>query len=126
MNKVGPNALRYSKNISFTFTYTLRGERVNLNRYASYTFIIDVDGSIYQGASANQSSATVVLVGGINKFINSKTISTPSNYYMSEQQKVTLYKAVRAMAEYSDSTVITSENPKLEQAINALYTSYCG
>jgi len=126
MNRVGPSAVSYSKDLDFTFTYTLRGEKISLNEYSSYTFVIDIDGAIYQGAAANESSATVILVGGVNKFINSKTIGTPSNYYISEQQKVTLYKVIRGMAEYSDSANITSENPKLEQALNALYTNYCG
>ena len=53
MNEVSPEAVSYSNNLSFTFSQTLRGENVNLDNYSSYTFIINVDGHVYQGSNSS-------------------------------------------------------------------------
>lgn len=126
MNRVSPSAVSYSKDLSFSFTKTLRGERVDFDKFSSYTYIIDVDGSIFQSAQANENQASVILVGGVNKFVNSKVTNIYSNFYITEQQKVTLYKIIKGLSEVTDDANITSDNDKLEQAINALYTNYCG
>lgn len=126
MKRVSPGAVAYSKDLTFSFTKTLRGEKVDFNKFSSYTYILDVDGSLYQMGDANENSASVVLVGGIDKFINSKTINLYSIFYVTEQQKVTLYKMIQEVAKYSDTANITSDNDKLEQVLTALYTNYCG
>ena len=46
MKNVSPEALSYCSNFYFTFSKTLRNQSVNLNDYASATFIIDVDGRV--------------------------------------------------------------------------------
>ena len=126
MNEVSPEAIAYCKNLTFSFSNTLRDEKVNLQNYSSFTFIIDIDGTVYQGASADEQSATVCLIGGLNKFIHAKSVTAYSNFYVTEQQKVTLYKAIRELARYTDTASITSDNEKLEQSISALYNNYCG
>jgi len=126
MNIVSPEAVSYSKDLYFTFSKTLKDEKVNLNDYASSTFIIDIDGTVYQGAQANHDNASITLIGGINMFINSKAVYSASQYYITEQQKITLYKIMREQARYYDSSTITSDNDKLEQSLNALYLNYCG
>ena len=126
MNKVAPTAISYSKNLNFDFSNTLRGENVNLENYSSYTFILDVDGTVYQGASANENNANICVIGGLNKFINSKKNTVYNNFYISEQQKLTLYKVIKDLSNFTDSAVITSNNDKLEQSLTALYVNYCG
>jgi hypothetical protein len=126
MNIVSPEAISYCKDMYFTFSKTLKDQRINLDDYSSYNFIIDITGVVYQGASVNPNSCTVCLIGGINMFANAKAVYTPSQYYITEQQKVTLYRVMRDLARYSDSSTITSDNDKLEQSLNALYLNYCG
>lgn len=126
MNKVAPSAVSYCTGLDFSFSNTTRGEIINLNDYSSFTFIIDVDGIIYQGASANEKSATVCIIGGLNKFVNSKLNVPHSTYYITEQQKLTLYKIMKDLSKFTDSAKITANHDKLEQSLNALYFNYCG
>jgi hypothetical protein len=86
MNTVGPDAVSYSKNLNFSFSNTLRNEKINLDDYSSATFIIDVNGTIYQGSAANESSASIIIIGGINQFVNEKVSRPVANFYLSEQQ----------------------------------------
>jgi len=115
MQEVSPEAVAYSKNLDFSFSNTLRNENVNLNNYNSYTFIIDVDGTVYQGANASESQASIVIIGGIDKFMHSKSTSLASNFFLTEQQTI-----------YTNTALISSDNDTLEQALNSLYNNYCG
>lgn len=126
MNRVAPTAVSYSTNLYFTFSGTARGEKVDLNNYSSYTFIIDVDGSVYQGAPANEKSAAVCIIGGLNKFVNSRLNTLHSNYYLTEQQKITLYKIMKDLSMFTDNATITADHNKLEHNLNTLYNNYCG
>lgn len=126
MNLVSPQAVAYSKNLNFDFSNTLRDEQVNLNDYSSYTFIIDIDGSVYQSDQANEDNANIVVVGGTDAFINEKANTLNSSFFITDTQKVTLYKIMKELAKYYDNASITSSSDKLEQSLNALYTNYCG
>ena len=126
MNKVSPTALAYSKNLSFDFSNTLRDFEVNLDDYSQYIYIIDIDGEVYQSASADENSATVLIIGGTDKFINEKMNTLNSNFFITETQKTVLYKAMKELAKFYDSAQITSNSDKLEQSLNALYSNYCG
>jgi hypothetical protein len=126
MNRVSPNAIANSKNLSFAFSGDLRDQPVDLTQYNSYTFIIDVDGTVYQGSIANMNQASIVIIGGVDRFFNSRSQELYSNFYITEQQKITLYKVMRELSIYYDNAVITSDNDKLEQALTTLYTNYCG
>ena len=126
MNRVAPTAVSYSTNLNFTFSNTTRGENVNLNDYSNFTFIIDVDGSVYQGSQASENNATVCIIGGLNKFVNSKLNVLHSNYYLTEQQKITLYKIMKDLSMFTDNATITADHNKLEHNLNTLYNNYCG
>lgn len=126
MNRVAPEAIAYSKNLNFDFSNTLRNDNINLDNYSNYTFIIDVDGSVYQSASADENSASIVIIGGVDKFAFEKMERLQSNFFITETQKVTLYKTIKELSKFYDSAVITSNNDKLEQSLNALYSNYCG
>ena len=126
MNKVSPEAVAFSKNLTFNFSGTLRNENVNLNNYSNYTFIIDVDGVVYQGASANEQSANIIIIGGKDSFMFAKSTSFTSDFFLTEQQKVTLYKIIRELSKYTNTADISSNNTTLEQALTSLYNNYCG
>jgi len=126
MNLVSPEAISHSKNLNFDFSNTLRDEQVNFDDYSSYTYIIDVNGLIYQYAQANEDNANIVIIGGTDKFANEKMISLNSSFFVTETQKVTLYKIMKELAKFYDNASITSSSDKLQQSLNALYTNYCG
>ncbi|CAB5221319.1 hypothetical protein UFOVP245_125 [uncultured Caudovirales phage] len=121
MNIVSPLAVSYSKNLSFSFSNTLRNEAVNLNNFASANYIIDVNGTIYQGAQANDDQATIIIIGGDDRFIGEKAERLSSSFFYTEPQKIVLYKILKEAAHYSASASITSDNDKLDIALNALY-----
>jgi len=126
MNQVSSEAVAHSKNLNFEFSNTLRGQKINLNSYSSYTFIIDVDGKVYQCATASEESASIIIIGGIDKFVNEKAKRMAVNYFLTEQQKVTLYKILKEAAIYSEDAVISSSNESLNLSLSALYSNYCG
>lgn len=126
MNLVSPEAVAHSKDLSFEFSKTLRGENVDLNQYSSATYIIDLDGKVYQGASANEQQASIIIIGGIDKFVNEKVNRTSVNFYISEQQKHTIYKIIKELSNYYQDSTISSSNELLEQAVSALYSNYIG
>jgi len=126
MKKISADAVSYSKNLNFSFSNTLRNQQVNFNDYASATFIIDVDGTVYQSASSNESSANIIVIGGINKFINEKANRIAVNNYVTVQQKITLYNIIKGTALILDDAVISSDNTSLELMLNALYSNLCG
>jgi hypothetical protein len=126
MQEVSPLAVSHCKDLTFDFSLTKRNEYVDLNKYSSYSFIIDVNGKVYQSGSCSEQQATVLVVGGLDTFINEKVSRTPS-FYVTEPQKVTIYAIIRDLAHYSnDSKISSSNSDKLEQSINALYQNYIG
>ena len=104
----------------------MRNQSVNLNDYASATFIIDVDGRVYQGAAAQESGASVVIIGGTTEFINEKAPVVHVDYYITQQQKVTLYTAMKSLSTFTNSAEIDSDNDQLRKAVSALYLNFCG
>jgi hypothetical protein len=126
MNTVSPEAVAHSKDLTFEFSETLRGESVNLNDYSGSTYVIDIDGTIYQGESATEDSAKIVIIGGIDKFINEKIERQAVNFYLSEQQKLTIYKIIKELASFYQNAQISSSNETLQQSITALYSNYTG
>jgi hypothetical protein len=126
MNLMSPSSLSYYKNLSFDFSNTMRNEKVNIEEYASSGYVIDVNGEIYSSGSIGGDSATIVIIGGSDRFINEKTSRLESTFYMSEPQKLTLYKIIKEISMKLDSVNITSNNnDKLEQSLCALYKNYC-
>jgi hypothetical protein len=125
MKLISPGALSYHKNLTFVFSNTLRNETVNISQYSS-DYVIAINGEVYSSGSGGGDNATVVIIGGSDRFINEKTERLASTFYMSEPQKLTLYKAIKELSKRTDSANITSDNDKLEQSITALYRNFCG
>jgi len=126
MNLVSPLAIAYHKNITFNFSNTLRNQIVNLSSFSSSGYVIDVNGEVYSTGTASGETVTVTIIGGSDRFINEKAYRLESKFYMSEPQKVTLYKIIKELSEKTDGATISSNNDKLEQALTALYRNNCG
>lgn len=126
MNLVGPTAISYHKKLTFNFSNTLRNQKVNLEKYAQGGYVIDINGDIYSSGNASEDSATVTIIGGSDKFVNEKANRLESTYFMTEPQKAILYKIMMYLSKKTDSAEITSNNGKLEQSLNALYSNNCG
>jgi hypothetical protein len=123
---MSPSSISYHKNLTFNFSNTLRNQDIDLNQYAMNGYVIDVNGEIYSSGSVSGEDATVVVIGGSDRFINEKANRLGSTFYMSEPQKITLYKVIKELSKRIDSANITSNNDKLEQSLCALYRNYCG
>jgi hypothetical protein len=103
----------------------LRNESIDISQYSS-DYVIAVNGEVYSSGSGSGDIATVVIIGGSDRFINEKSERLESTFYMSEPQKLTLYKAIKELSKRTDSANILSNNDKLEQSITALYRNFCG
>ena len=125
MNLISPGALSYHKNLVFVFSGTLRNETVDISQYSS-DYVIAVNGDVYSSGSGGDDTATVVIIGGSDRFINEKTERLASTFYMSEPQKLTLYKSIKELSKRTDSANITSDNETLELSLTALYRNFCG
>lgn len=123
---MSPGTISYHKNLTVNFSNTLRNEAVDLEQYATDGYVIAVNGEIYSSGSVSGDSASVTIIGGSDKFINEKAYRLESTFYMSEPQKLTLYKAIKELSRKYDSATITSDNDKLEQSLTALYRNFCG
>jgi len=121
-----PSSISYSKNLYFAFSFTLRNQTINLNDYASANYIIDVNGTCYASAAPNEDSASVVIIGGIDKFINEKEQRMDIPFYLTEPQKIVLYKIIKDLSIYTTTAEIGSNSETLEQSLGALYENYIG
>lgn len=126
MKSVSPSCISYHKNLTFNFSNTLRNQTIYLEQFSSADYVIDVNGKVYSSGKASGDSATVIVVGGSDRFINEKAKRLASTFYVSEPQKVTLYKVMLDLSKRTDSASISSNNDKLEQALTALYRNNCG
>ena len=126
MNICSPTSISYSKNLYFAFSFTLRNQTINLNDYASANYIIDVNGTCYASATPNEDSASVVIIGGIDKFINEKEQRMDIPFYLTEPQKIVLYKIIKDLSIYTTTAEIGSNSETLEQSLGALYENYIG
>lgn len=125
MNIVFPSDLSRATSYTFNFTYTLRGEPVNLGQLSG-DVILDVNGAFYQKGQASD-SITIDVIGGIDKYIHAKSSTTPYPFYISQAQKISLYNLMRsAVAGKSTDIQITSNNESLESFITHLYLNFKG
>ena len=121
---VGSALVAKYNNFTFNVTNTLRNETIDVNSISA-DFVISIDGTIVQNKTPASTSATVVLVGGLDTFVNEKSQRTPK-FYITENQKVILYNILKQVALVTDTAQITSDNETLEQIAYATYFNYCG
>ena len=118
-----PSIFKGLTSLDFVYTYHYRDDYVDINR-VSQNIIIDRDGTIY--GSASGTSATIALVGGYDTFRHEKE-KRHAGGYITERQKVTLYKVMKIVAIGSDDATITSSvDGELESLIQNLYFNCCG
>lgn len=121
---VGSSAVARATSLHFSTTKTLRNQFVN-PKTVKADYVIDLNGAIYSNRTPPPGQAHVVLIGGLDTFIHAKKKNTPV-FYMTEQQKVTLYGILRELAKKTNTATISSDNNTLETIAKAIYTNYCG
>lgn len=114
-----------SQSLYFAFTYTKKGEKVDLNSY-NCDFIIDVNGDTYQKNTLNSQNVNIMVVGGVDQFIGAPTNMASVNYYITESQKITLYAILRAFAKANDGGTVDSNSEDLYLLVKSLYDNYRG
>lgn len=124
MEVVGPAYVARSSNIEFSITKTLRNEDVDISAQSA-NFVLDLNGTIYKLSEPSPDSATVVLVGGLDTFINEKNKRMPK-FYMTSRQKVVIYNILKIVAHNTDTAKITATDSALDQIVHATYFNYCG
>ena len=126
MQEVSPLAVSHSKNLTFDISRTLRDQYVDLNQYSSYSYIIDVDGKVYQSGSVSNDQASVILIGGVSNFVNEK-VTRAGTFYITQAQKAVIYTIIRDLAQFSNDSQISSSNcDELDICVSALYNNYIG
>lgn len=124
MRRVDPSAIISGLKYTFEFTFTLRNETVDINSYEC-NYIIDIDGSIYE-KNPTSSDIKIKIVGGIDTFINEKETRATLNFFLTDGQKIVLYRIIREISKKTDSAIIEANQEKLMTFLQSLYTNYCG
>jgi hypothetical protein len=145
---VGPGAVASCKNLYFTLTNTYRDEDVNIagtdasNQTTSQVtsggggdipgitnvggnFVIDICGTIYKVSEPQPDSASITVIGGRDNFTHEKQ-SRPSVFYITQRQKMIIYKILFELASKTNKAELHSDNSVLEQIITSTYSNYCG
>lgn len=124
MSIVGSGLVSRFNNFHFSTTQTLRNQYVDI-KSLNCDFVIDIDGTIYQNRTPTPNQAYIILVGGLDTFINEKVVREP-RFYMTERQKVILYNILKQVAIRTDAAQISSDTEELQQIAYATYFNYCG
>lgn len=122
---VGPALVAGSKNLYFKLSATQRNEKYNITTDFEGNFVIDIDGTIYQLTEPQPDTAAITIVGGIDTFIGEKQ-PRPSVFYLTQNQKVTLYKICKEVARLTDKAQLHSDNTILDHLITNTYSNYVG
>jgi len=121
---VGPGTVAKGKNLYFTLSGNLRGEGVDVTTLPG-NYAIDIEGTIYKNSEPPEGSAAITVVGGQDTFINEKQ-PRPYCFYLSQRQKVTIYKILKELAKNTNTAQIHSDDILLDHLITNTYANYCG
>jgi hypothetical protein len=123
MKVVFADEISKADNFVFEFSYSFKGESINLSNISGV--ILDVNGAFYTNSDVSE-TVNVTVIGGIDKFINTKGSSTTYPFFISEQQKIALYNLFRLVARRTDFAQIECENQNLQIMLDSLYQNYIG
>lgn len=121
---VGSATVARATSIHFSTTKTMRNQSVN-PKSVKADYVIDLNGTIYSNRTPPPGQAHVVLIGGLDTFIHAKQ-KRPSSFYMTEQQKVTMYAILRELSKKTNTASISSDVETLQTIAQAIYFNYCG
>ena len=121
---VGPGAVGSCKNLYFKLTDTYRDEDIDPASQGG-NFVIDKDGTIYKIGDPQPNSAAITVIGGKDTFSHEKQ-KRPDTFYITQRQKVTLYKILSELASKTNKAELHSDNTTLEHLVCSVYANYCG
>lgn len=121
---VGPGSVAASKNLYFTVTNTLRGEKVDVGSQSG-NFVIDIDGTIYKISEPQPNSGAVTVIGGKDTFVHEKA-ERPYSFYITQRQKVSIYKIMFELAKVTRNAELHSDSEVLDHLITNTYSNYRG
>ena len=122
---VGPSLVAKSKNLYFSTTQTLRNEKISISS-VNANFVIDIHGQIHQNSEPQPDTATIVLEGGLDTFVNEKENRDPI-FYITQKQKNTVYAILRELSILTDTGQVTSQTSEvLDRLVSSAYFNYCG
>lgn len=123
--QVGASFVAKSKNLSFSLTNSLRGEKVNIDSYGG-NFFIDIHGQIFKLSEPSSESASIIVEGGLDTFINEKQYREPI-FYLTQKQKNIIYNILRELSILTDvSNVSSPDSEILDRLVSSTYFNYCG
>lgn len=111
------------RTVKFNFTFHFKDENVRLQDIPQdYDVLIERDGSSIrnQNSSAREIS-TVYIVGGINAFEFEKEYRSSAAFFITEQQKATIYSLMRDLS--LEDILIEANEETLFNFISSLYTN---
>lgn len=121
---VGPGQVASSKNLYFTLSKTPRDAAVDITTFSG-NYAIELDGEIYKISEPPADTAAITIVGGIDTFVNEKEYR-PYKFYLTQRQKVTLYKIMKELARVTEKAEIHSDDSLLDHLLLNTYSNYCG
>jgi hypothetical protein len=124
VDSVGPGQVASSKNLYFTLSKTPRDQPVDITQFPG-NYVIELDGEIYKLSDPPPNTAAITIVGGIDTFANEKEYR-PYMFYLTQRQKVTLYKIMKELSKTTDRAQVHSDDSLLDHLLTNTYTNYCG
>lgn len=118
MNSYSASQIGTKSDYFFTFSYTLKNESVEIGGDGVYLF---PNGFFYSNQSIDsQDQITIIVVGGIDKFLFAKNSIPAVPFYMTELQKRSIYTVVKKAARERVVANFRSDNEELQTFITAL------
>lgn len=111
-------------NLNFLFSFTLKGETIDFNSF-DCNYILDINGAYYKKALPNQ-ECNILVVGGIDRFIHDRTTAPLVPFYITESQKIALYRLLRELAQRTDTAILRANQERLETIVTSTYNNYIG
>lgn len=124
MKIIFPRNIYRASNFNCDFTYTYKDEGIDLSQLNT-DVILDVNGAFYEKNSFTD-TVNMLIVGGIDKYINSKIVSSPYPFYITMRQKQSLYNLFRIASVSAVDKNISSPNTILRQFLSSLYLNFRG
>lgn len=118
MNTYSASQIGTKSDYFFTFSYTLKNESVEVEGDGVYLF---PNGFFYSNQSIeNQDQITIIVVGGIDRFLHTKNSIPAVPFYITELQKRSIYTVVTKAAKERVVANFRSDNEGLQSLITAL------
>lgn len=106
------------------FTYTFRGESFDVNSLNA-DIILDTNGFFYK-KNDFRDTASMSIVGGIDKYVNAKSEIQAYPFYITVPQKIAIYNIFRKASFSVKNITINSPNQTLKTFLESVYLNFKG